>query len=206
MKRRDLAVRILVSPLQDVAGTLGTRVTEIGNPNYDDPSLALLFAQLKEKTLQTAKGTSEISGRTEFNFVLQTARVFCRMGCHALAVDVVRSWSFDRPTSSIISSASEQADVVAPLPGSPVFPRRPLHPSHFRRRSASIVIDMDVPSDPSTRAASPEPKVSQPSSPSSSERKDTDGEAPVRKAGMGSLLKTAKQDFSVPEFDMNAFF
>ena len=47
---------------------------------YDDPSLALLFSQLKLKTLQTAKGTSEISGRTEFNFVLQIARVFCRMG------------------------------------------------------------------------------------------------------------------------------
>ncbi|KLO15044.1 hypothetical protein SCHPADRAFT_871712 [Schizopora paradoxa] len=207
MKRRDLAVRILVSPLQDVADTLSARITEIGDPNYDDPSLALFFAQLKAKTLQTAKGTSEISGRTEFNFVLQTARVFCRMGCHALAVDIVRSWSFDRPTSTVSASSSEQADIVAPLPGSPVFPRRPLPPSHFRRRSATIVIDMEVPSDPSTRAASPEPKNVQPASPSASEKKETDVEVPVRKAGgIGSLLKTAKQDVSVPEFDMNAFF
>lgn len=53
---------------------------DVGDPHYDDPSLALLFSQLKSKTLQTAKGTSEISGRTEFNFVLQTARVFTRMG------------------------------------------------------------------------------------------------------------------------------
>ena len=55
-------------------------INEIGTSNYDDPSLALLFSQLKLKTLQTAQGTSEISGRTEFNFVLQIARVFCRMG------------------------------------------------------------------------------------------------------------------------------
>ena len=68
------------SPLKDVANTLTCRINEIGDPNYDDPSLALLFGQLKDKTLQTAKGTSEILGRTEFNFVLQTARVFCRMG------------------------------------------------------------------------------------------------------------------------------
>lgn len=54
--------------------------SDIGDAHYDDPSLALLFSQLKMKTLQTAKGTSEISGRTEFNFVLQTARVFVRMG------------------------------------------------------------------------------------------------------------------------------
>lgn len=56
------------------------QVLQIGEPHYDDPSLALLFSQLRSKTLQTAKGTSEISGRSEFNFVLQIARVFCRMG------------------------------------------------------------------------------------------------------------------------------
>ena len=98
LHRRDLAVRILVvrgngissclrslmtvyqTPLQDVASALDIPITELGTPHYDDPSLALLFSQLKSKTLQTAKGTSEISGRTEFNFVLQMARVFTRMG------------------------------------------------------------------------------------------------------------------------------
>jgi RAVE protein 1 C terminal len=56
------------------------QISEIGEPHYDDPSLALLFSQLRSKTLQAAKGTSEISGRAEFNFVLQMSRVFCRMG------------------------------------------------------------------------------------------------------------------------------
>lgn len=59
---------------------LDVPIPSIGDPHYDDTSLALLFSQLKMKTLQTAKGTSEISGWTEFNFVLQIARVFCRMG------------------------------------------------------------------------------------------------------------------------------
>jgi hypothetical protein len=99
LRRRDLAVRILLvsptlkhriskfqchsklqTPLQDIATSLDIRVTDIGEPHYDDPSLALLFSQLKSKTLQAAKGTSEISGRAEFNFVLQMTRVFCRMG------------------------------------------------------------------------------------------------------------------------------
>lgn len=56
-----------MTPLQDVASALDIPITEFGNPHYDDPSLALLFSQLKSKTLQAAKGTSEISGRTEFN-------------------------------------------------------------------------------------------------------------------------------------------
>ena len=68
------------TPLRDMAAVWDNKITEIGDPHYDDPSLALLFSQLKLKTLQTAKGTSEISGRTEFKFVLQIARVFCRMG------------------------------------------------------------------------------------------------------------------------------
>lgn len=68
-------------PLQDIATSFcGPAIMEIGSPHYDDPSLALLFSQLKAKTLQTAKGTSEISGRLEFNFILQIARVFTKMG------------------------------------------------------------------------------------------------------------------------------
>lgn len=73
-------VLYLQVPLQDIVLSLNIQIDEIGEPHYDDPSLALLFSQLKSKTLQTAKGTSEIAGRVEFNFVLQIARVFCRMG------------------------------------------------------------------------------------------------------------------------------
>lgn len=97
LHRRDLAVRILLvhtfyfcswclltypsqTPLQDIALDFGVKITEIGEPRYDDPGLALLFSQLRSKTLQAAKGTSEIPGRAEFSFVLQMAKVFCRMG------------------------------------------------------------------------------------------------------------------------------
>jgi hypothetical protein len=85
--------------LQDVASALDIPITELGEPNYDDPSLALLFSQLKSKTLQTATGTSEISGRTEFNFVLQIARVFTRMGESSLLTAFRRICSSDFFTS-----------------------------------------------------------------------------------------------------------
>lgn len=74
------------TPLQNLAGVLDVIVKDIGEPHYDDPSLALLFSQLRSKTLQAVKGNSEISGRLEFNFVLQIARVFCRMGEHFLQI------------------------------------------------------------------------------------------------------------------------
>lgn len=68
------------TPLVELAQIAEVQVTSIGHPHYDDPSLALLFMQLKSKSLQTVKGLVEISGKTEFNFVLQMARVFARMG------------------------------------------------------------------------------------------------------------------------------
>ncbi|OCH96047.1 WD repeat-containing protein [Obba rivulosa] len=198
LHRRDLAVRILVTPLQDVARVLDLQIMEIGDPHYDDPSLALLFSELRSKTLQAAKGTSEISGRIEFNFVLQIARVFCRMGCHVLALDLVRSWSFIRP-----SIPSRRAELLTNGSSSPALSRFVLEP--IMRRHSSIMIDMDLLSAPPTRKASPAPTQVNGTSASNKDTKD-DGDLVARKAGLGSLMKSAKQDVQVPEFDMNAFF
>ncbi|KAI0695128.1 RAVE protein 1 C terminal-domain-containing protein [Cytidiella melzeri] len=201
LRRRDLAVRILVTPLRDLATVWDSKITEIGEPHYDDPSLALLFSQLKLKTLQAAKGTSEISGRTEFKFVQQIARVFCRMGCHALALDLVRTWSFARP-----STAVHDSPVMRP-PRSPLATRFALEPA-MRRRS-SILIDMDIPSAPPTRVGSPDLHQMINEGPSGEgevlQQKDN-GDLIARKAGMGRLMKSAKQDVRVPEFSMDAFF
>lgn len=200
LHRRDLAVRILVTPLQDVASALDIPITELGEPNYDDPSLALLFSQLKSKTLQTATGTSEISGRTEFNFVLQIARVFTRMGCHALALDLVRSWSFDRPSHDFHDPVHQIT------PPSPTTMRRMLALEPAMRRRSSIMIDMDLFTAPPTRRPSPEPEEGRPSAPLMNETINEEGDLIARKAGLGSLMKTAKEDVRVPEFDIDSFF
>ncbi|KAF9056524.1 RAVE protein 1 C terminal-domain-containing protein [Panaeolus papilionaceus] len=203
LHRRDLAVRILLTPLQDIAAAFDISVNQIGEPQYDDPSLALLFSQLRTKTLQAAKGTSEISGRSETNFVLQMARVFCRMGCHALALDLVRSWSFARPTSTIQlppepPSPIESKQVASPTPSRAFFA---LHPTVKRR--SSILIDMDVTTLPSTSHASPAEDAFKPHEVTTI-KEETDVFA--RKVGIENLMKSAKQDVQVPEFDMNAFF
>lgn len=82
LNRRDLSVRVLISPMEEVAEAWCRKGPKlpVGHPDNDDPSLLLLFQFLKAKTLQTAKGTSEISVKLEFDFVLHNARVFSRMG------------------------------------------------------------------------------------------------------------------------------
>lgn len=199
-------------------------ILEVGDPHYDDPSLALLFSQLKLKSLQTAKGTSEISGRTEFNFVLQMARVFCRMGeyasnvtfqyimkavytgCHVLALDLTTSWSFERPARhrrrpSTIEGVTNRLPSISPT-------KRRFDP--YARRKSSIIIDMAIPSLPPSEPSSPTHQqwqmtaIERTSKPP--QRAEGDMHGSDRHAGLGNLMMTAKQDVSVPEFDMNAFF
>jgi hypothetical protein len=213
---------------------LDVPIPSIGDPHYDDTSLALLFSQLKMKTLQTAKGTSEISGRREFNFVLQIARVFRRMGalssypprpglmtetdylgCHILALDLVRSWSFARPAGAAPAGM-----------GSVLFPSNPAQTTALAapfglaarmRRESKILIDMDMLTEPPTRRASPEPKDPSKSEPGVGagakgeneldelEHLEDEGDLLSRKAGLGNLIKSAKQNVQVPEFDMGSF-
>ena len=121
-------------------------------------------------------------------------------GGHALALNLVSSWSFERPSTAIPDSPTMRR------PPSPLATRFALEPA-LRRRS-SIMIDMDINSAPPTRSASPTIRMPNGAiSTSSGETlKEGDGDLVARKAGMGHLMKTAKQDVHVPEFDMNAFF
>ena len=54
----------------------------------DDPALVVLYRQLREKTLQTLRGASKISPRVEWNFILHNARLYDRMGCDILALEL----------------------------------------------------------------------------------------------------------------------
>jgi hypothetical protein len=84
-------------------------------------------------------------------------------------------------------------------PPSPTTVRRLHALEQAMRRRSSIVIDIDPFTTPPTRRPSPKPKeVAEPET-------INEGDLVARKAGLGSLLKTAKQDVQVPEFDMNSF-
>jgi hypothetical protein len=117
-----------------------------------------------------------------------------------LALDLVHSWSFERP--SIVRERPLNGSASSELPLSPRRLTFSLQ-SAIRRRN-SILIDMDIPSEPPTRHASPE-RGMPPTIPEDSEPVAKEGDLFARKAGLGSLMKSAKQDVKVPEFDLSAF-
>jgi hypothetical protein len=72
------------------------------------------------------------------------------------------------------------------------------------RRRSSILIDMHIPSLP-TRSTSPS-QLAGPMPPVTEEKLKDEGDLTARKLSLGHLMKSAKQDVTVPEFDMNSFF
>lgn len=119
-----------------------------------------------------------------------------RVGCHALALYLVRSWSFERPTTAARNDTAQ-----AQRPPSPISPRRTLTTSPFLRRRTSILIDMDV--EPKTLSRRQSAELAPHGVARETIREESDLAA--RRAGLGSLMKSAKHDVQVPDFNMDAF-
>jgi len=140
------------------------------------------------------------------------------MGCHALALDLVKHWSFERlPAERLLPSErppqtdlGEKKENGTARPFSRMTRRSFLGLKASRRQS--LIIDMDIPSLPPSLSTTPPPSsplraspfANNAGSPVPASVVDTDSMA--RQAGLGSLMKSAKRDVQVPEFDMNAFF
>lgn len=56
----------------------------------DDPALIVLYGQLRHKSLQTLRGASKVNPRIEWEFVLHSAKLYDRMGCDLLGLDLGR--------------------------------------------------------------------------------------------------------------------
>ncbi|KAJ5167097.1 uncharacterized protein N7482_005878 [Penicillium canariense] len=143
--RRDMAVRSLISPIETLLsptpaspGSPGRVTLQAKSYLSNDPALVVLYQQLREKTLQTLKGASQVRPREEWEFVLRNARLYDRMGCDLLALDLVRGWEFlgGPPTSKTLQT---QPALEFQFQDGGVDYRKLL-----RRRSSLVVADMPV--------------------------------------------------------------
>ncbi|KAH8677734.1 RAVE protein 1 C terminal-domain-containing protein [Xylariales sp. PMI_506] len=94
LKRRDMAVRALITPVYTLLETPVSSDLKAKLFLTDDPALVVLYAQLRQKTLQTLRGASKVTPRVEWEFVLHNARLYDRMGCDLLGLELVRNWEF----------------------------------------------------------------------------------------------------------------
>ncbi|KAF7549991.1 hypothetical protein G7Z17_g6017 [Cylindrodendrum hubeiense] len=93
----------------------------------DDPALVVLYSHLRHQTLQTLRGASKVTPKVEWEFVLHSAKLYDRMGCDLLGLDLVRNWEFQQPGP--VGFGGE----VNPL-------------QLLRRRTSLVVADLPTPS------------------------------------------------------------
>ncbi|ROT43356.1 regulator of V-ATPase in vacuolar membrane protein [Sodiomyces alkalinus F11] len=123
LNRKDMAVRALITPVYTLLET--PLIPDMKSKLFltDDPALVVLYSQLRRKTLQTLRGASKVTPRAEWEFVLHSAKLYGRMGCDLLGLDLVRNWEFPQPTI-----------------GASGFGRE-LNPIKLLRRRSSLVVD-----------------------------------------------------------------
>lgn len=63
----------------------------------EDPALIVLYSQLRHKSLQTLRGASKVTPKVEWEFVLHNARLYDRMGCDLLGLDLGELFRPSRP-------------------------------------------------------------------------------------------------------------
>ncbi|OJJ05903.1 hypothetical protein ASPVEDRAFT_139772, partial [Aspergillus versicolor CBS 583.65] len=91
--RGDMAVRSLIPPVESlIPSTPSSPGSTLQAKSYlsNDPALIVLYKQLREKTPQTLKGASQVPAQAEWAFILRNARLYDRMGCDLLSLDLVR--------------------------------------------------------------------------------------------------------------------
>ena len=170
IKRRDKAVRSLISPvhiLLEHSPASPKSDSPVRNSlqakSYlsNDPALVVLYRQLREKTVQTLKGALMIKPVEEWNFIVQNARLYSRMGCDLLALDLTRNWEFLLPPPPPAKKLSIDAAILE-------------DPRKFLRRRSSLVVD-------DLQHALPSPRVAQ-----STDAKAGDDASKVHKATDGA--------------------
>ncbi|PHH61586.1 hypothetical protein CDD81_8167 [Ophiocordyceps australis] len=123
--RKDMAVRALIMPVYSLLETPTPSGPDMKSRLFltDDPALVVLYSQLRQQTLQTLRGASKVTPRAEWAFVLDSAKLYDRMGCDLLGLDLVRNWEFQKPTLADGTNGGEA------------------NPLKLLRRRSSLVVD-----------------------------------------------------------------
>ncbi|KAH7146567.1 RAVE protein 1 C terminal-domain-containing protein [Dactylonectria macrodidyma] len=95
--RKDMAVRALIMPVYTLLETPCSPDIKSRLFLTDDPALVVLYSHLRHQTLQTLRGASKVTPKVEWEFVLHSAKLYDRMGCDLLGLDLVRNWEFQQP-------------------------------------------------------------------------------------------------------------
>lgn len=128
LMNKKMAIKSLVLPfceiidkLNDVfnckfKATTGEFNFSLRSKNIEDPILLVIYENLKNRKLVYLEGSQEIPKKIEFDFILNVASMYTKLGCDWLGLSLIRNWNFNfEPAKvSILDSFDEPKPMKRP--------------------------------------------------------------------------------------------
>lgn len=97
LRRQDIAIKSLITSAVDLENNREFVSDEkLVNKSFlvEDPALLYLYQHLRTKNIKYFLGSLELGLKIEYNVVLRSVDILCRMGCDYLAASLVKNWKF----------------------------------------------------------------------------------------------------------------
>ena len=104
LRRQHVAIKALVTAPIDLENNAELVDKEkVVNRSFlvEDPALLYLYAHLRERNINYFVASLELGKQNEYNLILRTVDILCRMGCNLLSVSLVGGWKFIKPPKTI---------------------------------------------------------------------------------------------------------
>lgn len=111
LRKQDVAIKSLITSAVDLENNREFVSDEkLVNKSFlvEDPALLYLYQHLRTKNIKYFLGSLELGLKNEYNVVLKSVEILCRMGCDYLASSLVKNWKFiEEPKHTVINSAND---------------------------------------------------------------------------------------------------
>lgn len=111
LRKQDISIKSLITCPVDLENNRELVADEkLVNKSFlvEDPALLYLYQHLRTKNIKYFLGSLDLGLKIEYNVVLKSVNILCRMGCDHLATSLVKNWKFIKePKHTGIKSADE---------------------------------------------------------------------------------------------------
>ncbi|KTW30445.1 uncharacterized protein T551_01728 [Pneumocystis jirovecii RU7] len=94
--KKDLSIKSLILPLSSLLEKDFEVIIPINSKETitEDPTLIILYKELKNKNIQIFRENQIVSQYQEFKFILYITRLYIYIGCDILALNLIQGWNF----------------------------------------------------------------------------------------------------------------
>ncbi|KAI9672294.1 MAG: regulator of (H+)-ATPase in vacuolar membrane [Alyxoria varia] len=107
--RWEMAVKALLYPPHELVKQTEPPPAEARSYLNEDPSLISMYTHIRDKAFRNPREAPRLSPNEEWDFVMRSVRLYCRMGCDTLALDL------GKPPLPVLSMCVDALQLTEPI-------------------------------------------------------------------------------------------